>query len=98
MNLGNSFETPERCAEEAKSSSQCVGYFMHTADWDSWGCRCCTDDQPGEYNDEWSMYAYGASMKAAAKEGNVVIVKLPSTPISQAFSVELKASVTFVVV
>lgn len=62
VNLGNSFETPESCAAVARSSSQCQGYFMHSSEyWAEWGCRCCTDEQPGEYNTAWNMYSYKAA-------------------------------------
>merc|ERR1712232_69714 len=89
-NLGNALETPEQCAEAAKTNSGCNGYFMFTAEyWDEWGCRCCADDQPDEYNDSWSVYSYDESKLMSA--GNVVVVKLPSTPVNKMFKVELKA-------
>merc|ERR1712000_69054 len=71
VNLG-SFSTPESCAEAAKADSQCQGYFMHSAQfWANWGCRCCIDDQPGKYNDNWSMYSYSP----ATTKGSTVSVR-----------------------
>merc|ERR1712226_508809 len=90
-NLGNSLETPEHCAEVARTNSGCTGYFMFTAEyWDDWGCRCCASDEPDEYNDAWSVYSYDAAAFASA--GNVVVIKLPKTPVSEMFTVELKVA------
>jgi len=92
VNLGNSFEQPEDCAEAARGNSQCSGYFMHTQKyWDDWGCRCCVDEQPGQYNDAWSMYSYGNQLSSSSK-GNVVIVKVAPVSVSNSFSVELTQS------
>lgn len=40
---------------------------MHSAQfWDNWGCRCCVDDQPGKYNDNWSLYSYTSATASSA--------------------------------
>merc|ERR1712218_168115 len=59
VNLGNTLETPEICADKARTSDKCHGYFMHSPTyWASWGCRCCTNSDYGESNDNWNMYQY----------------------------------------
>jgi len=92
VNLGNSFSTPEKCAAAANANSECHGYFMHSASyWDVWGCRCCVDDKPEEYNDAWNMYQYSLDTDHSSA-GNTVIVKTPSTSLQKAFTVKLKAA------
>jgi len=67
VNLGNTYDTPETCAQAAGATAQCSGIFMHSANyWSSWGCRCCADEQPGEYNDNWNIYSYAAATSALA--------------------------------
>merc|ERR1711862_1029217 len=91
VNLGNSFSTPEKCAAAANANSECHGYFMHSASyWDVWGCRCCVDGKPEEYNDAWNMYQYSLDIDHSSA-GNTVIVKTPSTSLQKAFTVKLQA-------
>jgi len=79
VNLGN-FYAPELCGHAASANSQCNGYFMFAANYrDSWGCRCCGDDEPGEENDEWNMYSYTTSVSSGDVRGFGHVVDTETT-------------------
>merc|ERR1712096_508187 len=72
--------------------AQCNGYFMHTRQyWSEWGCRCCTDANPGEQNDSWNMFEYSDAdmLLALSDAAAIVVVKTPSIATDKSFTVDI---------
>lgn len=59
INLG-AHDTAESCAWSAALDSQCGEYIMFSANYPSWGCRCCSPNGGeigGSSNTNWDLYS-----------------------------------------